>query len=46
MVRVPERKLFSAVSGGLGVTEREGMGVTEREVEPFSLVSFEDSTRS
>ena len=43
MVRVPERKLFSAPSGGFGVTEREGMGVTEREAEPFSFVSFEDS---
>ena len=43
MVSVPERKLFSAPSGGFGVTEREGMGVTEREAPPFSLVSFVDS---
>ena len=40
MVRVPERKVFSVPSGGLGVTEREGMGVTEREEAPFSFVSF------
>ena len=43
MVRVPERKLLSAPSGGLGVTEREGMGVTERELWPFSLWSFVSS---
>ena len=46
MVRVPERKLFSAPSGGFGVTEREGMGVTEREPElrpPFSFVSFDSA---
>ena len=45
MVRVPERKLFSAPSGGLGVTEREGIGVTEREPPPFSFESFDDSGR-
>ena len=43
IVRVPERKLLSVPSGGLGVTDREGMGVTEREPFPFSFESFEDS---
>ena len=42
MVRVPDLKLFSAPSGGFGVTEREGMGVTEREA-PFSFESFDSA---
>lgn len=42
-VSIPERKLFSDPSGGLGVTERDGIGVTEREWAP-SLLSFDDST--
>lgn len=45
MVRVPERKVFSTPSGGLGVTEREGMGVTERDA-PFSFESFDSAGRT
>ena len=40
MVSIPVRRLASPLSGGFGVTEREGMGVTEREEAPFSFVSF------
>lgn len=45
MVRVPERKLFSALSEGFGVAERDGIGVTEREAEaaPLSLASFDSA---
>ena len=39
-VSIPDLKLFSDPSGGLGVTEREGIGVTERECAP-SLLSFD-----